>query len=263
TFRGYGPPFGHAFIREAIAKGDFASRGLDIAADEIFLSDGSKVDCGAVLDILSLEHRNRIGITDPVYPVYVDTNVMAGHTGAAREAGDYEGLVYMPCTAENNFVPEIPAERLDVIYLCYPNNPTGAMITREQLEAWVQYALHHKAIILYDVAYESYIRDAGLPRSIYEIDGARRCAMEFHSFSKNGGFTGIRCGYTVCPKELAGRQGSAFARPVVKAVEYQVQRRVIHRAARRGSPLQRSGHPPDERTHRFLPRQRCHFAQGL
>lgn len=205
TFRGYGPPFGHAFIREAIAKGDFASRGLDIAADEIFLSDGSKVDCGAVLDILSLEHRNRIGITDPVYPVYVDTNVMAGHTGAAREAGDYEGLVYMPCTAENDFVPEIPAERLDVIYLCYPNNPTGAMITREQLEAWVQYALHHQAIILYDVAYESYIRDAGLPRSIYEIDGARRCAMEFHSFSKNGGFTGIRCGYTVCPKELAGR----------------------------------------------------------
>ena len=203
TFHGYPPPFGYDFIRNTIAKHDFLDHGLKIEADEIFLSDGSKGDCGAVLDILG--DKNRIGITDPVYPVYVDTNVMTGRTGPVSKSGAYEGLTYLPCTASNGFVPEVPTKtKLDVIYLCYPNNPTGAMITREQLAAWVKYALQHEAIILYDVAYQAYINDQHLPRSIYEFDGARRVAIEFHSFSKNGGFTGVRCGYTVCPKELMG-----------------------------------------------------------
>jgi len=200
TFRGYPPPTGYDFIRNAIIKTDFHDHGLKIDADEIFLSDGSKGDCGAILDILGAD--NRIGITDPVYPVYVDSNVMAGHTGPTNATGGYEGLVYLPCTAANGFVPAIPRDRLDLIYLCYPNNPTGAMITREQLSAWVKYALANDSIILYDVAYQAYIREADRPRSIYEIDGAQRCAIEFHSFSKDGGFTGLRCGYTVCPKEL-------------------------------------------------------------
>jgi len=203
TFHGYGPPLGYDFLREAIVAGDFA--GLGVAADEVFISDGSKTDCGAVLDILGA--GNRTGITDPVYPVYVDTNVMAGHTGEVRADGGYEGITYLPCTADNGFVPDIPSEPLDLIYLCYPNNPTGGMITREQLRAWVVYALEHDAIILYDVAYRDYVREPDAPRSIYEIDDARRCAMEFHSFSKNGGFTGVRCGYTVCPRELIGRTG--------------------------------------------------------
>jgi LL-diaminopimelate aminotransferase len=211
TFRGYPPPFGYDFIRNAIAKSDFHDRGLEIEADEIFLSDGSKGDCGAILDILG--EGNTIAITDPVYPVYADTNVMAGHTGAAQSNGRFVGVRYLDCTAENGFVPEIPSEKLDVIYLCYPNNPTGAMITHEQLRGWVEYALKNDAVILYDVAYKAYIREPGLPRSIYEIPGARRCAMEFHSFSKNGGFTGVRCGYTVCPTELMGttRDGRKIA----------------------------------------------------
>jgi len=204
TFRGYPPPTGYDFIRNAIAKADFADHGLKIDADEIFLSDGSKGDCGAILDILG--DQNRIGITDPVYPVYVDSNVMVGHTGAAGTDGRYEGITYLPCTAANGFVPSIPTSgggpKLDVIYLCFPNNPTGAMITREQLQAWVAYALKNDSIILYDVAYQGYIQQKGFPRSIYEIDGARKCAIEFHSFSKDGGFTGLRCGYTALPKEL-------------------------------------------------------------
>jgi LL-diaminopimelate aminotransferase len=204
TFRGYGPPYGYDFLRNAIAQGDFAERGLDIQPDEVFLSDGSKIDCGAILDIFAAERANTIGITDPVYPVYVDTNVMVGNTGDATDQG-YEGILYMPCTKENDFVPEIPDTKLDLIYLCYPNNPTGGMITRKQLAAWVEYALRHNAIILYDVAYQAFIQDDDLPRSIYEIDGARQCAIEFHSFSKNGGFTGVRCGYTVCPKQLTAR----------------------------------------------------------
>ncbi|MCI0365496.1 MAG: LL-diaminopimelate aminotransferase [Phycisphaerales bacterium] len=206
TFRGYPPPTGYEFLRNAIVKTDFADFGLKIEADEIFVSDGSKGDCGAILDILGAPGSNRIGITDPVYPVYVDTNVMAGHTGPVNNAGAYEGLTYLPCTAENGFVPAVPKEKLEVVYLCYPNNPTGAMINRDQLTAWVKYALANDAIILYDVAYQAYIKDPGkdLPRSIYEFDGARRCAVEFHSFSKDGGFTGVRCGYTVVPKELNG-----------------------------------------------------------
>jgi LL-diaminopimelate aminotransferase len=206
TFRGYPPPTGYEWLREAIANTDFRDHGLTIDIDEIFISDGSKGDCGAVLDILASGDQNKLGITDPVYPVYVDTNVMAGHTGPANAQGKYEGIVYLPCTAANNFVPDLPraGQKLDVIYLCFPNNPTGAMITREQLAAWVNYALANDAIVLYDVAYQAYIQQTGLPRSIYEIDGARRCAIEFHSFSKDGGFTGVRCGYTVLPKDLMG-----------------------------------------------------------
>jgi LL-diaminopimelate aminotransferase len=200
TFKGYGPGTGYDFVRTAIAEGDFRSRGIAIDEDEIFLSDGSKGDCGSVLEILG--QGNRIAITDPVYPVYVDSNVMFGNTGPARPDGSYEGIRYMPCTAANGFVADVPKEPVDIVYLCFPNNPTGATIDRARLTAWVEYALKHRAIILYDVAYDAYIRDDRLPRSIYEIDGAKECAMEFHSFSKSGGFTGVRCGYTVLPKAL-------------------------------------------------------------
>ena len=200
TFRGYPPPPGYDFLRNAIVKTDFHDHGLKIDADEIFVSDGSKPDGGAILDIFG--PGNAIGIPDPVYPVYVDSNVMAGNTGSPLPEGGYAGLHYLPCTPTNGFVPEVPKSRLDVIYLCYPNNPTGAMIDHAQLRTWVQYALQHNAVILYDVAYQAYIRDRSKPRSIYEIDGARTCAMEFHSLSKDGGFTGVRCGYTVCPKDL-------------------------------------------------------------
>lgn len=200
TFRGYGPEQGYDFLRKAIAQNDYRDRGLEIADDEIFVSDGSKCDCGSILDIFG--HQNRIGVMDPVYPVYVDTNVMAGHTGPANDVGSYSGLAYLPCTAENGFVPNIPNEKLDLIYLCYPNNPTGATATRAQLTAWVDYAATHHSIILYDAAYEAYISDPAIPHSIYEIPGARNCAIEFRSFSKNGGFTGIRCAFTVVPKCL-------------------------------------------------------------
>ncbi len=199
-FHGYGPEQGYEFLRHAIAENDYRANGLDVADDEIFVSDGSKCDCGNILDVFG--PGNRIAVMDPVYPVYVDTNVMAGHTGEADERGLYAGLVYLPCGAENGFVPEIPSEKVDLIYLCYPNNPTGAAATRQQLEAWVGYALANDAVILFDAAYEAYIREEGVPRSIYEISGARKCAIEFRSFSKNGGFTGVRCAFTVVPKDL-------------------------------------------------------------
>ena len=200
TFKGYGPEQGYAFLREAIVENQYA--GLGIAADEVFISDGSKCDTGNILDIFG--HDNVIAITDPVYPVYVDTNVMAGNTGDADEKGAYAGLVYLPCTAANEFVPAIPDQKVDLVYLCYPNNPTGATATREQLTAWVAYARANKAIILYDAAYEAFIQDSAIPRSIFEIEGAHECAMEFRSFSKNGGFTGVRCAYIVIPKALKG-----------------------------------------------------------
>ena len=203
SFRGYGPELGYEFLREAIAENDFAARGVKVSADEIFISDGAKCDTANILDILG--HQNRIAITDPVYPVYLDTNVMAGHTGNANDAGQYEGIVYLPCTAENNFVPAFPTEKADIIYLCYPNNPTGATATREQLASWVTYAKENDAIILYDAAYEAFIQDNDVPHSIYEIEGARDCAIEFRSFSKNAGFTGTRCAFTVVPKELSGK----------------------------------------------------------
>src|SRR6202795_3974979 len=200
TFRGYGPEQGYEFLRHAIAGNDYRLRGIRIEDDEIFVSDGSKCDCGNILDIFG--HQNRIAVVDPVYPVYVDTNVMAGHTGSADPSGAYQGLVYLPSTRNNGFVPEIPRERVDLIYLCFPNNPTGSVATLEQLKAWVDYALENGAIILYDAAYEAYITDPALPHPIYAIPGAHDCAIEFRSFSKNGGFTGVRCGFTVLPKSL-------------------------------------------------------------
>jgi LL-diaminopimelate aminotransferase len=212
SFRGYGPEQGYEFLRHAIAEGDYRSRGLEVADDEVFVSDGSKCDCGNILDIFG--SGNRIAVMDPVYPVYVDTNVMAGHTGEGDEKGLYEGLVYLPCVEANGFVPAIPEGKVDLIYLCYPNNPTGTTATREQLAAWVDYALRHEAVILFDAAYEAYIRDEGVPHSIYEIPGARRCAIEFRSFSKNGGFTGVRCAFTIVPKELRCRDAAGEARPL-------------------------------------------------
>jgi LL-diaminopimelate aminotransferase len=212
TFRGYGPEQGYDFLRAAIAQNDYRAQGLDVADDEIFVSDGSKCDCGAILDILG--HRNVMAISDPVYPVYVDTNVMVGHTGDANEAGAYAGLVYLPCTAQNGFIPEPPKEHADVIYLCSPNNPTGAAATRAQLEAWVKYALANQAIILFDAAYEAYISEPGIPHSIYEIPGARECAIEFRSFSKNGGFTGTRCAFTAVPKTLLASTDGGERKPL-------------------------------------------------
>jgi LL-diaminopimelate aminotransferase len=212
TFRGYPPYEGYEFLREAIASNDYRARGIDIADDEIFVSDGSKPDCGFILDILG--HQNRIAITDPVYPVYVDTNVMAGHTGPAQADGRYEGILYLPGTPANNFAPSPPEEHADLVYLCFPNNPTGAVATREQLAAWVDYAREHQALILFDAAYEAYIRDPEIPHSIFEIPGARECAVEFRSFSKNGGFTGVRCGFTVMPKSVRGQTGDGRSLPL-------------------------------------------------
>src|SRR5881275_2821352 len=203
TFRGYGPEQGYEFLRSAIAQHDYRSRNIDIADDEIFVSDGSKCDCGFILDILG--DQNKFAVPDPVYPVYVETNVMAGHTGPARKDGSFEGIVYLLCTAENNFVPEPPREHVDLVYLCFPNNPTGAVASRQQLEGWVKYAREHEAILLFDAAYEAYISEPEIPHSIFEIPGARDCAMEFRSFSKNGGFTGVRCGFTVMPKTVLAR----------------------------------------------------------
>jgi LL-diaminopimelate aminotransferase len=200
TFKGYGPEQGYEFLRQAIVDNQYA--GLGISADEVFISDGSKCDTGNILDIFG--KGNVIAITDPVYPVYVDTNVMAGNTGDADEKGSYAGLLYLECNAENGFVAAVPKEKADIIYLCFPNNPTGAVATRAQLEAWVAYAKANDAIILFDAAYEAFIQDDSIPRSIFEIEGARDCAMEFRSFSKNGGFTGVRCAYVVIPKTVTG-----------------------------------------------------------
>ena len=203
TFHGYGPEQGYEFLRSTIAQHDYRDRKIDIADDEIFVSDGSKCDCGYILDILG--DQNKVAITDPVYPVYVDTNVMAGHTGPARKDGSYEGIVYLPCTAKNNFVPEPPQEHVDLVYLCFPNNPTGAVATREQLASWVDYARRHDALVLFDAAYEAYISDPKISHSIFEIEGGHECAIELRSFSKIGGFTGVRCGFTVMPKTLLAR----------------------------------------------------------
>ena len=202
-FMGYGPEQGYSWLREAIAKHDFQARGCAINAEEIFVSDGSKCDSSNILDILG--EGNRIAVTDPVYPVYVDSNVMAGRTGEAGEEGRYAGLSYLPINAANGFEAEIPTEAVDLIYLCFPNNPTGAVASHEQLQRWVDYARNHQALILFDAAYEAFIQDPALPHSIYEIEGARECAIEFRSFSKNAGFTGTRCAFTVVPKGLKGK----------------------------------------------------------
>jgi LL-diaminopimelate aminotransferase len=205
TFRGYGPEQGYPFLRNAIARHDYQSRGAQIEADEIFVSDGAKCDTGNIQELFAGDVR--IAVPDPVYPVYVDTNVMAGRTGQSHE-GRYDGLVYLESTAANGFVPALPSQTVDVIYLCFPNNPTGATISLEQLQPWVDYARDNKALILYDAAYEAFIKDDRLPHSIYEADGAREVAIEFRSFSKTAGFTGTRCAYTVVPKAcLAYTQG--------------------------------------------------------
>lgn len=202
TFRGYDDGgVGYEFLRKAISENDFKARGADIDIDEIIVSDGAKCDTGNIQEIFGLD--NVIAVSDPVYPVYVDTNVMAGRTGGPIGQGRYEGIVYMPCTEENNFVPEHPKEKVDLIYLCFPNNPTGAVATKEQLAKWVDYARQNKAIILFDAAYEEYISDPDIPHSIYEIDGAKDVAIEFRSFSKTAGFTGVRCAFTVIPRQLA------------------------------------------------------------
>ncbi len=203
SFHGYGPNEGYPWLREAIVQHDYQSRGCDISADEIFISDASKCDCANILDILG--HDNTIAVTDPVYPVYVDTNVMAGNTGGAEEAGRYGGLVYLPVTAENSFTPQLPTTKVDVIYLCYPNNPTGSVATKQTLKKWVDYAKENGSLILFDAAYEAYVTEPGIPRSIYEIQGAREVAIEFRSFSKNAGFTGTRCAFAVVPKGLTGK----------------------------------------------------------
>jgi len=200
-FHGYGPEQGYAFLRETIAREDYRGRGCEIQEDEIFISDGAKCDVGNIQEIFGTD--NRVAICDPVYPVYVDTNVMAGRTGAYNSVTNgFDGLIYMPCTPMNGFVPELPSVTPDIIYLCFPNNPTGMTITKEGLQQWVDYANKNGSVILYDAAYEAYISEEGIPHSIYECEGARTCAIEMHSFSKNAGFTGLRLGYTVIPKEL-------------------------------------------------------------
>ena len=200
SFRGYGPEQGYQFLRDAIVKNDFVARGIHLEASEIFVNDGAKSDTGNFQELVRWD--NSIGVTDPIYPVYIDSNVMIGRAGELGEDGKWSNVTYMPCSAENNFTPALPDKRVDVIYLCYPNNPTGTVITRDELRKWVNYAIKNDALIFYDAAYEAYIQDEDIPHSIYEIKGARKVAVEFHSFSKTAGFTGIRCGYTVVPKEL-------------------------------------------------------------
>ncbi len=203
NFKGYGPEQGYAFLREAIAQNDYQDNGVDISADEIFVSDGSKCDTGNILEIFGLD--NKIAVQDPVYPVYVDTSVMGGRTGEMLESGYYGDLIYMPCTAENGFAPELPTEKADIIFLCYPNNPTGTTATKEELKKWVDYAIANESVILFDAAYEGFITEADVPHSIYEIEGAKKCAIEFRSFSKKAGFTGTRLGFTVVPNELMAK----------------------------------------------------------
>ena len=200
SFRGYGPEQGYDFLREAILKNDFKPRGIHLDIDEVFVNDGAKSDTGNFQELIRWD--NSLGVTDPIYPVYIDSNVMIGRAGVLQE-GKWSNVVYMPCTAENNFTPQIPEQQhVDVIYLCYPNNPTGTVISREELKKWVNYALKNDILIFYDAAYQAYITDPDIPHSIYEIRGAKKCAIEFRSFSKTAGFTGVRCGYTIVPKEV-------------------------------------------------------------
>lgn len=200
TFRGYGPEQGYDFLIEAILKNDFMARGIHFSPTEIFVNDGAKSDTGNIGDIL--RHDNSVGMTDPIYPVYVDSNVMCGRAGTLEADGKWSNVTYLPCTEKNHFIPEIPQKRIDILYLCYPNNPTGTTLTKSLLKKWVNYALANDTLILFDAAYEAYIQQEDVPHSIYEIKGAKKCAIEFRSFSKTAGFTGVRCGYTVVPKEL-------------------------------------------------------------
>jgi LL-diaminopimelate aminotransferase len=206
TFRGYGPDAGYEFLISLVAKHDYGARGVSISPDEIIISDGSKSDSGNIQEIFAADAT--VALTDPVYPVYMDSNVMAGRTGAIDEGGRYAGVTYLPCTAENNFEPPLPDRPVDMVYLCFPNNPTGSVMKKPVLKKWVDWARQHGAVILYDAAYEAYIRDPAVPHSIYEVEGARECAIEFRSFSKSAGFTGTRCAFTVVPKEVTGRTAS-------------------------------------------------------
>ena len=229
SFRGYRSDQGYEFLREAIVDNDFLQRGVNINMDEVFISDGSKCDTGNILDIFG--HNNKVAISDPVFPVYIDTNVMDGRTGNCTENGYYEGVEYLPCNEKNNFVPELPERKVDIIYLCYPNNPTGMAIGKAELKKWVKYALENKAVILYDSAYEAYISAPSIPHSIYEIEDARKVAIEFRSFSKTAGFTGTRCAYTIIPGELmafdsAGRSHSVHD-IMEQEAEHKIQWRVL------------------------------------
>lgn len=209
TFRGYAPDLGYEFLRSAIAKNDYAARGVEIAIDEIFVSDGAKCDSGNIQEIFALD--NKIAVCDPVYPVYVDTNAMAGRTGVYNKDTElWSNVIYMPCKAENGFAPELPEETPDIIYLCFPNNPTGATVKKDELQKWVDYANEKGAVIIYDAAYEAYISEVDVPHTIYECDGAKTCAIELRSFSKNAGFTGTRLGFTVVPKELKDNEGNSL-----------------------------------------------------
>ena len=211
TFRGYGPELGYDFLRNAILENDFLARGIQLELDEIFVNDGAKSDTGNIGDILA--EGNVIGVTDPIYPVYIDSNVMAGRAGE-NAGGLWSKIVYMPCNGDNDFTPSLPSQKVDVVYLCYPNNPTGTVITRQQLRRWVDYALENDVLIMYDAAYEAYIQDEDIPHSIYEIEGAKQVAIEFHSFSKTAGFTGTRCGYTIVPKTVTARTRSGERVPL-------------------------------------------------
>lgn len=214
TFKGYGPEQGYEFLRKAIAEKAYQANGVDISADDIIVSDGSKCDTGNIQEIFG--NANRIAICDPVYPVYADTTVMAGKTGDCQDNGYYEGIIYMPCTAENGFIPELPSERPDLIFLCFPNNPTGTVASRDELQKWVNYAREQKSIILFDAAYEAFITEEGIPHSIFEIEGAKEVAIEFRSFSKTAGFTGTRCAFTVIPEELMAYDSQGNAHQVKK-----------------------------------------------
>ncbi|MCL2102493.1 MAG: LL-diaminopimelate aminotransferase [Syntrophorhabdaceae bacterium] len=212
TFRGYGPEQGYGFLIDTLIEKVYAPLGVRLKASEIFISDGSKCDCANILDIFSLE--NRVAIADPVYPVYNDTNVMIGRSGPSDEKGYYEGIIYLPCLEENGFLPRLPKEKADIIYLCFPNNPTGMVASRDQLKEWVDYALANNSLILFDAAYEAFVSEPGYPRSIYEISGASKCAIEFRSFSKTAGFTGVRCAFAVVPEGVFAKTPSGQAEPL-------------------------------------------------
>lgn len=200
SFRGYGPEHGYDFLRDAILRNDFLPRGIHLDRDEVFINDGAKSDTGNIQELLRWD--NSVAVTDPVYPVYIDSNAMIGRAGVFAD-GRWTDITYLPCTAENEFIPQLPDHRVDMIYLCYPNNPTGTVLRKKELRKWVNFALKNDAVLFYDAAYEAYIQDPDIPHSIYEIKGARKCAIEFHSYSKTAGFTGVRCGYTVIPKEVS------------------------------------------------------------
>jgi LL-diaminopimelate aminotransferase len=254
SFRGYGPDAGYDFLLELIAEHDYGARGVKMGTDEIFVSDGGKQDSGNIQEIFAPDAV--VALMDPVYPVYVDSNVMAGRSGENDGKGRYAGFVYLPCTAENGFRPALPDRHVDLIYLCYPNNPTGAVLRPDALKTWVDYARREQAVILYDAAYASYIREPDVPQSIFEIEGARECAIEFRSYSKTAGFTGVRCAYTVVPKELQGRG------PQGEPVSLEVQRHPVHHPARRRRDLHAGGEGAGQSVDRLLHGERADHPRG-